>query len=179
MSSSITSSVLMWFMCLNAEYFCVVFNKHCKLTCSFLYLQLWLMLEFCTPTVLCSLDKSGGLYPIKQNTGSTAVHVKQCYCTSTVQASTIGGLAHEQKLVIEMSREETEERNCSVVCLLHPETPLINNVMCWEMAGTAEPCWAWLVLLMGLISSPPLFPGAHKTPDGFGGSEWKPWGVIS
>lgn len=79
--------------------------------------------------------------------------MKQCYCISTVQASRISGRAHEQKLVIERSREETEERNCSEVCLLHPEAPLIHNVICWETTSAVEPCLAWVVALMGLISS--------------------------
>lgn len=66
--------------------------------------------------------------------------MKQCYCVSTVQASRSSGLAREQKLVIETSREEAEERNCSEVHLLHPEPPLMNNITYWEMAGGAEPC---------------------------------------
>lgn len=103
--------------------------------------------------------------------------MKQWYCVSTVQASSrVSGLVHEQKLVIEMSREETEARKCSEVCLLHPGAALMNNVVCWEAAGTAEPCLAWVVPLFGFDLQPFLcfleHPGhSMRTPDGFGGGE--------
>lgn len=90
---------------------------------------------------------------MKQNIECTVVKVKQCCCLSTVQLGRISGLAHEQKLVTEMSREETEERNCSEVCLWHPEAPLMNDVI--RVLGDGRySCFSWVVPLTGLIFSP-------------------------
>lgn len=49
-------------MYLNAEYFYVLFNKHCKPICSLSFLKLYQMLVL--RSVL--LAKSGVLYPLKQ-----------------------------------------------------------------------------------------------------------------
>lgn len=98
----------MWSTCLRAEYFCGFFQQALQSDTLLLVPE-----AFTNVGVLyCAYwPKFGGLYPIKQITGCTIVSVRQCYCVSTVRASGISGLAHEQKLVIELSREETEERN--------------------------------------------------------------------